>query len=81
MSDQHANAPARELQSDEDIRRLVLARLQALSPDVSISLGDDGDFSREELIGHVQRDDEIGRTLEEMHIEWLRSWKLRSSEV
>lgn len=66
---------------DEETRRIVLARLQALSDDVSISLGDEGDFNRDELIAHVVRDDEIGRTFEEMQIEWLRSLKLRPSEV
>ena len=80
MSEQGVSVPRRE-QTDEDIRRLVLARLGALSDDVSISLGDEGDFKKEDLITHVQHNDEIGRTLEEMQVEWLRSWKLRSLEV
>jgi hypothetical protein len=81
MSKQQASASKNASKSDEEIRRLVMARLQALSSDVSISLGDEGDFNREELIAHVQRDDEIGRALEEMQMEWLRSWKLRAVGV
>lgn len=64
-------------QAGEDVRRLVVARLSALSSDLSISLGDDGSFSRDDMINHVERGDEVGQALEEMQLEWIRSWKQR----
>lgn len=61
--------------SDDDIRKLVVARLSVLSSDMQISIGSDGSFSRDELITHVNADDDIGKKIEEIELEWLRSWK------
>lgn len=61
--------------SDEEIRKLVIARLSVLSSDMQISIGSDGSFSRDELIGHVNANDDIGHKIEEIELEWLRSWK------
>ena len=36
--------------SDEEVRKLVVARLSVLSPDMYIAVGSDGSFSRDELI-------------------------------
>ncbi len=64
-----------EMSLDDEIRKLVLARLSVLSPDTSISIGSDGSFVRDEMIRHVEQGDEIGRKIEEIEMEWLRSWK------
>lgn len=61
--------------SDEEIRKLVIARLSVLSSDMQISIGSDGSFSRDELIGHVNASDDIGHKIEEIELEWMRSWK------
>lgn len=60
---------------DEEIRKLVLARLSILSSDTVISIGSDGSFNRDELMQHVEQGDEIGKKMEEIDIEWLRSFK------
>ena len=75
-----SNKPSSKSNSrpDDEVRRLVVARLSTLSSDMSISLGGDGNFSRDDLIRHVEQGDEIGRALEEMQLEWLRSWKQRA---
>ncbi|MBI2550768.1 hypothetical protein HYV73_00275 [Candidatus Uhrbacteria bacterium] len=61
--------------SDEEIRKLVVARLSVLSSDMQISIGSSGTFTRDELIGHVNANDDLGRKIEEIELEWLRSWK------
>jgi hypothetical protein len=61
--------------SDEEIRKLVVARLSVLSADTSLSIGSDGSFDRDQLIEHVERGDEIGKKIQEIQMEWLRSWK------
>ncbi len=61
--------------NDEEIRKLVLARMQTWSPTTMKSIGDKGVFSRDELIQHVQKGDEIGKTLEAVEMEWLRGLK------
>lgn len=58
---------------DKEVRRLVLARLSVLSPDIVISLGAEGSFSRDELIERVESGDQVGEKLAKIQLEWLRS--------
>ncbi len=61
--------------TDEEIRKLVLARLKIISPDTIKCIGNAGSFSRDELIEHVQQGDKIGRTIEQVEMDWLRAFK------
>jgi len=63
------------LLNDEEIRKLVTARLLVLSPNTMISVGSDGSFSRDELIDRVEARDDIGNKIVQIEIEWLRSFK------
>lgn len=65
----------KESPTDEDIRKLVTARLQVLSSDTIISVGSEGSFSRDDLIKRVEKDDYIGKKIIEVEMEWLRSFK------
>lgn len=65
----------KKILSDNEVRKLVMARLSVLSADTIISLGSDGAFSRDELVKSVERRDEIGEKLAEIQMEWLRSFK------
>ncbi len=60
---------------DDEIRKLVIARLNVLSSDTAISIGSEGSFTRDDLIRKVESSDPIGRKLEQIELEWLRSWK------
>lgn len=60
---------------DEDVRKLVTARLSVLSEDTIVSVGSEGSFSRDELIKHVQTGDKVGSKIAEIEMEWLRSFK------
>lgn len=60
---------------DEEIRKLVVARLKILSEDTMISIGSEGQFTRDELIDRVETDDDVGKKIAEVHMEWLRSFK------
>ncbi|MBI4600146.1 hypothetical protein HY732_04495 [Candidatus Uhrbacteria bacterium] len=64
-----------QLLADEDVRRLVLARLSILSSDTVISLGSAGSFTRDELVERVEDGDAIGEKLAEIQMEWLQSFK------
>ena len=61
--------------TDEDIRDLVIARLSVLSPDTMKSIGNRGTFTRDELISHVEKGDEIGKIITNVEMEWLRAMK------
>lgn len=59
----------------EDIKELIIARLEILPDDRSISIGSDGDFTKEELIEHVKIGDAIGQKITEIQMEYLRLLK------
>lgn len=61
--------------SDEEVRKLVVARLSILSSDTIISLGSEGSFTRDELMESVEKGDKVGEKLAEIQMEWLRSFK------
>ena len=61
--------------SDEEIRKIVVARLSVLSKDTMISVGSAGSFSRDELVAKVEAGDSVGEKLAEIQMEWLRSFK------
>jgi len=61
--------------SDEEVRKLVIARLSVLSIDTIISLGSEGSFTRDQLVESVERGDSVGEKLAEIQMEWLRSFK------
>lgn len=65
----------KKILSDEDVRKLVMARLSVLSKDTMISLGSDGSFTREQLMESVKNGDTVGEKLAEIQLEWLRSFK------
>lgn len=61
--------------SDADIRNLVIARLRTLSSGRKISMGSDGEFSTDELIKRVAKNDGIGKKIIEIQLQYLRSLK------
>ena len=60
---------------DKDIKNVVLARLQTLPKDKVMSIGSVGQLSRNDMIKHVQEEDEIGKKLVRIEMEFLRSLK------
>lgn len=69
------NHKSQDILSDEEVRKLVLARLSVLSSNTMMSFGSDGSFSRDELVASVERGDKLGEKLAEIEMEWLRSFK------
>ena len=59
----------------EEIKKLVVARLDTLPPNVKISVGSEGSFNKKELIKQIESDTEIGRKMVEIELEYLRKLK------
>ena len=59
----------------EDIKKLVIIRLETLPMNKKISIGLYGEFTKDELIQHVKNEDEIGKKIVEMEMEFLRALK------
>lgn len=60
---------------EDGIKKLVIARLQTLPEDTSVSVGDQGEYSKDQLIEHVQNGDEVGETIIDIEMNFLRHLK------
>lgn len=66
----------------EDIKNLVIARLETIPSNVEISIGGDGSFTIKDLIERVKKQDDIGKKMIEMQLAYLRSLgKLPTQEL
>lgn len=60
---------------EEELKEIVIARLNTISPDKKISIGSSGNFRKEDLIEHVKKNDEIGKKIIEVELSFLRAQK------
>lgn len=56
----------------EYLKRLVIVRLRAISPDVSFSIGEYGDFTQSQLVEEVEKGTAVGKAATEMELKFLR---------
>lgn len=61
--------------TDEDIRKLVVARLRMFSSDKKISIGSSEEFTKDELIRRVEQNDEVGKKITAIQLQYLQSLK------
>lgn len=57
--------------SRKQLKEITLARIRTVSQDTHISLGSE-DYSSEELINHLEKNDEIGDELIQMNWQYLK---------
>ncbi len=58
-----------------DEKKIVLARLETMPADMSLSIGSAGSLDKWKLMEHVEQDDEIGKLIVEIYMNGLRSFK------
>jgi len=63
------------MKSDEYIKTLVLFRLETLSSNKSVSIGAYGSFKKQDLIDHVKKEDEIGKKIIDIELEFIRAMR------
>lgn len=61
--------------TDEEVRQLVIARLRSFPSSKKISIGSDGEFSKEDLIDHVSKNDPVGNKIIQIQLSYLQSLK------
>ena len=66
---------------DKDTEELVLTRLAVFPEGKKISIGSLGDFTKEEIIKHVQDKDEVGQKMIEIDLKYLQSMKEISKQI
>lgn len=61
------------METDTDyLKKLVKERLRAMPPEVSFSVGNFGDYTRNELIEEVDKGTEVGKAAIEMQLTFIR---------
>ena len=60
---------------DKEIKQLVIERIKTLSLGRKISIGSEGEFSKDELVEHVQKGDKIGEKIIKVQMSYLQSLK------
>jgi hypothetical protein len=61
--------------TSEEIKRLVLLRLESMPDSIKISIGSEGELTKEQLIDNVKRETDLGKLIVEMQMKYLRSMK------
>ena len=64
-----------ETEVKKEIKNLVIKRLESMPKTIKVSLGSIGELTKEELIGHVRKDDKLGKLIIRMQEEYLKSLK------
>lgn len=60
---------------DSEVKRLVIARLDALPPNIGIAVGSAGSFTKQELLERIEGEDEIGKMFIDLDMSYLRALK------
>jgi len=59
--------------SKEEIKKLVIERIKTMPATMKVSLGNSGEFNKEQLIEEVKQESGIGDKIIEVHLSYLRS--------
>ena len=62
-----------ENQISQDVINLVIARLETIPANVSVSIGGDGSYTIKQLIERIKKQDEVGKKMVEMQLAYIRS--------
>lgn len=60
-----------QLEIDEDIKNLVLARIMASSDDLRIAIGS-VEYTKNEIISNIKSQNKIGKEIMDIQMEYLR---------
>lgn len=63
------------MDNEQEIKELVIERLKTLPEGKDISIGSIGEYTKEQLIQHVESEDELGRKIVEVEMSFLRAFK------
>ncbi|MBN2095390.1 MAG: hypothetical protein JW727_05050 [Candidatus Aenigmarchaeota archaeon] len=64
-----------EEKPSEDIKKLVVARLQRMPPNYKLAIGGGKIYTREDIIACVNKDTVFGKRIVKMQLDYLRSFK------
>jgi len=59
-------------EKQKEIEELVIARLEVIPSDKKISIGSEGEFTKDELIQAVKANNDLGKKIVEIQLDYLR---------
>ncbi len=57
----------------EELKKIVLWRLETIPPNFKLSVGNEGSFTQEELKQHVEKEDRIGVIFANMQLNFMKA--------
>lgn len=57
---------------NKNIKDIAIARFSVLPKNVSFSIGEYGDFTRDELIEEINKESEVGKAAVELQIQFIK---------
>lgn len=60
---------------NEDIKKLVIARLESMPSYIEVNMGDYGVCDKEDLISAINQETELGKKIIEMQMSYLKDLK------
>ena len=57
----------------EELKEIVLWKLDTIPPNFKLSLGDKGTFTRDQLISHVEQEDDVGIIFANMQLNFMKA--------
>ena len=63
----------KEKYKEEELKKLVLARIRVMPQNYKLSIGDKGTFAKEELIEHVKMGNEVGAQIIGMQMNFIKA--------
>ena len=58
---------------NEDLMKLVIMRVEAAPSNWKLSIGSSGSLSKQEIIDHIKKGDEIGSQIVNSHLAFLKA--------
>lgn len=59
----------------QEIKKIVIARLETMPENMKLSFGCSGDFNKYEIIRQVEDETDFGKKVINMHLMYLRSFR------
>lgn len=57
----------------EELKKIVLWRLETIPPHFKLSVGNEGTFTKEELKQHIEKEDNIGVLFAKMQLNFMKA--------
>ena len=60
---------------EEEMKKLVILRLESMPDTIKVSVGSEGELSKNDLIAHVKKGDKLGKLVVDMQLKYLQAMK------